>query len=229
MSDLFSLQVPSIIAGTHASSSSSKMSLSKSGFKINPEPVSLESLRSPQVSAFTQTTALTETENAKLQERDSVASSLAGFNDIALDDDTALSPPATARPPPSGLLKKGEESPSRPASRTDDEPTGTSTGRTNSVSFSIPLESPVTNGRSHKKSTSNTTIRSSHGEFDESTFSARRASVRGSIDGQQKLQEEFARLQREEQEVASSSATTEGVIDWGAFPTTVQIMSLNEH
>ncbi|TFK20761.1 RabGAP/TBC [Coprinopsis marcescibilis] len=193
------------------------MSLSKSGFKINTEPVPLESLRSPQVSGFAPNptqVSTPQTDFDKLQERDSVSSSLAGFNDIALDDDAITSPSLeTARPPPLNLSTKGDihSRPSSRASANGDVGTATNNGRPHSVAFSISLDSPISNGKSHKKTTSTTTIRSSHMESEDEAFAKRRASVRGSIDGQQKLQEEFARLQKEEQD---QRATAEGAIDW---------------
>ncbi|KAK7472854.1 GTPase-activating protein [Stygiomarasmius scandens] len=66
----------------------------------------------------------------------------------------------------------------------------------------------------HKKSTSVTTIRSSHNI----SFAAPELGHnRGSVDGQQKLQEEFARLQKKEEDVStdpSQESETRPGVDW---------------
>ncbi|KAH6913979.1 rab-GTPase-TBC domain-containing protein [Coprinopsis sp. MPI-PUGE-AT-0042] len=193
------------------------MSLTKSGFKVT-EPVPLESLRSPQIPAFTVQTDDKSPPADILPERDSIASSLSGFNDIALDDEVVQ----TAKPSklkPLNLGKPRTDTSSRPSSKASStsKPTeDAGKARPDSVVFnSISLDSPIGNGKAHKKTTSNTTIRSFdkvdlHGEGEEDTFVRRRASVRASVDGQQKLQEEFARLQKEDRE----QRLAEGAIDW---------------
>lgn len=189
------------------------MSLTKSGFKVT-EPVPLESLRSPQVPVFNVQVDDNKSPPADiLPERDSIASSLSGFNDIALDDEVV----PTAKPSKLKPLNLGKprtpDSSSRPSSKASSiskpaEDAGKA--RPDSVAFnSIPLDSPVGNGKAHKKTTSNTTIRSYDDE--DNSFVRRRASVRASVDGQQKLQEEFARLQKEDNE----QRRAEGAIDWG--------------
>jgi hypothetical protein len=190
------------------------MSLTKSGFKVT-EPVPLESLRSPQVPAFN----VQDDDNKSpppdiLPERDSIASSLSGFNDIALDDEVVpTAKPSKLKPLNLGKPRTPSDSSSRPnskASSTSKPPQDAVKARPDSVAFkTISLDSPVGNGKAHKKTTSNTTIRSF--DDDETSFVRRRASVRASVDGQQKLQEEFARLQKEDNE----QRRAEGAIDWG--------------
>ncbi|EFI28145.1 hypothetical protein CC1G_14172 [Coprinopsis cinerea okayama7 len=191
------------------------MSLPKSGLKKVAEPVPLESLRSPEVPAFAvQDDKSSASDSEKLPERDSIASSLSGFNDIALDsDDSSESPSvATAKPIVQDQQNQSTTS-SRPASPASLN--GDANERPTSV-FSIALDSPIGNPKSHKKTSSTTTIRSSFRanrseDSDEEDVSRRRASARVSLDGQQMLQEEFARLQKEEME---HSASTDGTIDW---------------
>lgn len=153
---------------------------------VNP----LDALRSPESSHFDQ----------RPLERDSIAGS--DFNEIALDDDGSFFPIAlTARP-----LDLSTEPPREDAG-----------GRPRSSSFSLLPNSLMS--RSHKKSASTTTLRSSKDipflcsrlemQKDEET----RKAARGSIDGQQKIQEEFARLQKEKADTSDKSE--EGTIDWG--------------
>lgn len=121
----------------------------------------------------------------KPPERESIADS--DFNDIALDDDSAFSPVALT-------------SQSHASSGSD--------GRAFNPSKQF----------SHKKSASTTTIRSSKNlpfllaRLDIPEESSR-SHHRGSVDGQQKLQEEFARLHKEEEETDNVATSA---IDWGA-------------
>lgn len=156
---------------------------------VNP----LDALRSPESSHFDQ----------RLLERDSVVGS--DFNEIALDDDGSFSPVAlTARP-----FDLSTEPPALSIREDADE-------RPRSSSFSLPANSLMS--RSHKKSASTTTIRSSKDlpflfsspEMQEQEET--RKAARGSIDGQQKIQEEFARLQKEKAD--KSHKSEEGTIDW---------------
>src|SRR6266576_7112264 len=118
----------------------------------------LEALRSPVSTTF-----------ASLQNRQSVSE--AEFNDVALDDETVLSPVtlASRRTSTDSLLPRPEDDKNI---RTD-----------NSYD-----ESPISVSMKHKKTVSTTTIRSSH---DQSFFELQDTtkSNRGSVDGQQKLQD----------------------------------------
>ncbi|KAF6760265.1 rab-GTPase-TBC domain-containing protein [Ephemerocybe angulata] len=173
------------------------MSLTKSG-PPPAEPISLDALLSPQVKSFPTPELSTPSDSPKLAARDSVASS-SSFNDIALDDDEATFSPVvlTARPAqPEGAAPAEASAPPRPKS--------------------LQLSEPEAEGKNHKKTASTTTIRSSHRLSQDSLGSpstARRASARHSIEGQQKLQEEFARLQKEE--LGQSNANGhDASIDW---------------
>lgn len=143
----------------------------------------LESLRSP---TGTEATEFVE----KPPERESIAES--DFNEIALDDDFAFSPVALTN-------EKNEEN-ERPLSL-----------------FLPPTAFNPSKQFSHKKSASTTTIRSTKNlpfllaRLDLQEESSR-SSRRGSVDGQQKLQEEFARLHKEEEEAKDNVATN--AIDW---------------
>ncbi|KDR75877.1 hypothetical protein GALMADRAFT_248616 [Galerina marginata CBS 339.88] len=158
--------------------------------RMQPDP--LESLRSPQV---------TETFNDKSLVRESLA--VSEFNDIALDDDTFSPIVLTARPPipETDVSHLQDVAPSRPRSSSFSSTT------------LVDLQSPKT----HRKTASTTTIRSVHEQPLLSSFMNRLdlqetgANSRGSIDGQLKLQEEFARLHERDTKEHSNA---EGVIDW---------------
>ncbi len=69
---------------------------------------------------------------------------------------------------------------------------------------------------SHKKSASTTTIRSNHNLTFLLAKLEEDATKRGSVDGQIKLQEGFARLQREkEDQTETENSNAAEVIDWG--------------
>jgi hypothetical protein len=150
----------------------------------------LESLRSP--------TQFVENPRG----RESIAES--DFNDIALDDDSAFSPVA---------LTNRQSSASGGNDRTVEE-----IGRPLSASLPATAFNP-SKQFSHKKSASTTTIRSPKNlpfllarlDLQEESSGS---SHRGSVDGQQKLQEEFARLHKEKEETKDSLSA--GAIDWGA-------------
>ena len=175
------------------------MNASESSFKL-PSVITehttldpLESLRSPQTSGQT---------SFPTSERDSIARS--EFNDIALDDDPYFPVPLTAQPdsyPP-------EEDDITAASRSR-VPSLSSTLQ--DLSMSMPL-------KSHRKTVSTTTIRSirdSNGPSLVTRLDFQEGNVaRASVDGQMKLQEEFARLQEME---TKDHNPTEGGIDWGEF------------
>lgn len=189
------------------------MSLTKSGIQNSP-PVSLDALRSPQIKSFD--SAESTTLPGKSPERDSIAS-VSSFNDIALDDDVLDDSPVlvTARPLKPGLKPDAldNDSDEKPIPPEDTEPVVLLGARRFSTSSSFPISSDDPPFRSHKKTTSTTTIRSSHRLSLESNPAARRESARASIEGHHKLQEEFARLQKEEQTQATING--DGSIDWG--------------
>lgn len=124
--------------------------------------------------------------------RESIAES--DFNDIALDDDSTFSPiPLTDQ---SFAAGSSDERPLLPE-----------------------LMFNPSSQLSHKKSASTTTIRSSKNipfllARLEVPDESGRSQPRGSVDGQQKLQEEFARLHKEEEETGDNVASS--AIDWGA-------------
>lgn len=153
------------------------------------QPDSLESLRSPQ---------LDNTFSARPLTRESVVSE---FNDIALDDESFT-------PTKSSDQTGGDPEPERiqvsnsSLNNLENEP----------IAFSVP------SSMGHRKTASTTTIRSFHepsiallmNRLDLQDDHAGRA--RGSIDGQLRLQEEFARLHEKE---AKEQHVVEGAIDWG--------------
>lgn len=153
---------------------------------------SLEALLSPQGAGF----------DDRLPERESITEP-ADFNDVALDDDSGFSLVALS----SGESTAG--SGSGPIHQVEVE-----TGRPRSTTSILPLQSPKQ--ISHKKSASTTTICSAHNL----PFLVARLDIqeesrpnRGSVDGQHKLQEEFARLQKEREEIEENNVN--GAIDWG--------------
>jgi hypothetical protein len=177
------------------------MITSQATFKLPPviaaqsQPDPLESLRSPQ---------LNQSFNDKSLGRDSFA--VSEFNDIALDDDNFSPIALTARPPiletvPAPL--QGES---------------ISTSRTRSISFVVPPIVEFSSPKGHRKTASTTTIRSFHETNNTSLLLNRldlhdtKGKARGSVDGQLKLQEEFARLHEKE---TKDLGVQEGVIDWG--------------
>ncbi|KAF8200794.1 rab-GTPase-TBC domain-containing protein [Pholiota molesta] len=173
------------------------MTTSQVTFKLPPiiaeqtQPDPLESLRSPQ---------LDETFNNRSLGRESVA--VSEFNDIALDDDSfsAVTLPGRA---------DGVEEVDISQLQNDSD---------TKYGVELPSELPrtdYTSSKSHRKTASTTTIRSFHDpnvsllmnrlELQEG------GRARGSVDGQLKLQEEFARLHEKE---AKEHTAAEGVIDW---------------
>lgn len=158
----------------------------------------LESLRSPHVN-----------QTSLPSERDSIAGS--EFNDIALDDDSYC--PVTTQP----------QIPESYPQRQDDL---NAAGSQSSVaSLSVTPRDLLIPVKSHRKTVSTTTIRSSHErngsvpvarlDFQEHSEKVARASV----DGQMKLQEEFARLQEKE---TKDHNQTESNIDWGECQSPLQ-------
>ena len=124
--------------------------------------------------------------------RESVAES--DFNDIALDDDSTFSPVSLTGQsfssdgtPLSGSLPETMFNPSKQFLHKKSASTTTIRSSKNLPFLLSRLEIPEESGRSHH---------------------------RGSVDGQQKLQEEFARLHKEEEETRDT--VTSSAIDWGA-------------
>lgn len=162
----------------------------------------LEPLRSPQ----------TFGQKSFPSERDSIARS--EFNDIALDDDSYFPVPLTAQP---GIP---ESYPHQPPD--EDDITAVSRSRVPSLSLTLQDLRLSIPSKSHRKTASTTTIRSTHEpesngpslvtrlDFQEHKEKVARASV----DGQMKLQEEFARLQEME---TKDHNQTESSIDWGEY------------
>jgi len=152
-------------------------------------PTTLEALRSPVSTTLT-----------SLQNRESVSE--AEFNDVALDDETVLSPVtlASRRTSTDSLLPRPEDDKNI---RTDN-------------SFD---ESPISVSMKHKKTVSTTTIRSSHDRpfFELQDTTAK--SNRGSVDGQQKLQEDFARMHKEA--VGTTDTSADNAIDWAFWGTVI--------
>ncbi|GLB37426.1 putative rab-GTPase-TBC domain containing protein [Lyophyllum shimeji] len=168
------------------------MASEESAFKSLPKGDTLESLRSPEVPDFA----------SKGPERESVVTD-SDFNDIALDDEAVFSPVSLTRGP-------------SPDAATPSEVETPDTARPPNVSSpQSAIFNPTKLG--HKKTASTTTIRSANnlpfivarlGIQDEE-----RTSHRGSVDGQQKLQEEFARLHKEEEKEPKENGAS-GMIDW---------------
>ncbi|PBK91677.1 RabGAP/TBC [Armillaria gallica] len=152
-------------------------------------PASLDSLLSPKAQTFDVNQAI----------RESVAEP--DFNDVALEDDSRFSTVA--------LSSRRSSSSAGSSVHTLDSPLPRSNPSTMASSFEAP-DRP-----SHKKSASTTTIRSNHNLTFLLAKLEEDATKRGSVDGQIKLQEGFARLQREKEdqtETENSNATE--VIDW---------------
>ncbi|PBK74353.1 RabGAP/TBC [Armillaria solidipes] len=155
---------------------------------------SLDSLLSPKAQTFDVNQAI----------RESVAEP--DFNDVALEDDSRFSTVA--------LSSRRSSSSAGSSVHTLDSPLPRSNPSTLVSSFEAP-DRP-----SHKKSASTTTIRSNHNLTFLLAKLEEDATKRGSVDGQIKLQEGFARLQREKEdqtETENSNATE--VIDWDFWGT----------
>jgi ecotropic viral integration site 5 protein len=151
----------------------------------------LESLRSPK----------TFGQKSFPSERDSIARS--EFNDVALDDDPYFPVPLTAQP---GMPDSYPEQP-------PDEDDITAASRSRVPSLSLTLQDLRL--KSHRKTASTTTIRSTHESIGRLDFQEHNGKVtRASVDGQMKLQEEFARLQEME---TKDHNQTESSIDWGEY------------
>ncbi|KAF7376169.1 GTPase-activating protein GYP5 [Mycena sanguinolenta] len=158
---------------------------------------SLDSLLSPGPDPTQQT--------FRLSTRDSVTTD-SDFNDVALDEETGFSPIA---------LSSGMD----PADSTDSEvaPGRSRSASDSSVAPTIVDTSASVSESSHKRSASTATIRSVNNvpfilariETQKPDSEAR--PNRSSLDGQHKLQEEFARKHKEEDDENADNAAT---IDW---------------
>ncbi|KAJ7287507.1 rab-GTPase-TBC domain-containing protein [Mycena rebaudengoi] len=159
-------------------------------------PVPLDSLLSPGPQL--------ERQSFRVSTRDSVATE-SEFNDVALDDDARFSPIALT----SGMNPADSEDPSEGSSPVSLEP-------------ETPVAINSLSAPSHKKSPSTSTLRNHNLPF----IITRRDAVkpepdpdpglqpnRVSLDAQHKLQEEFARKQREDQEEKDDHAAN-AAIDW---------------
>ncbi|KAK0485982.1 rab-GTPase-TBC domain-containing protein [Armillaria novae-zelandiae] len=149
---------------------------------------SLASLLSPRAHTFDVNPAI----------RESVAEH--DFNDVALEDDSRFSTVA---------LSSRRSSSAGSSVHTLDS----SLPPSNPSTLASSIEAP--DKPSHKKSASTTTIRSNHNLTFLLAKLEEDATKRGSVDGQIKLQEGFARLHREkEDQVEAENSTASEVIDW---------------
>lgn len=143
-------------------------------------------------------------------ERDSIAGS--EFNDIALDDDSYSLVPLTAQP-----LAAIPESHS-PQPPDENDLTAASQSRVPSLSLTLQDLRLSISPKSHRKTASTTTIRSTHENNGPSLVTRLDLQehngkvARASVDGQMELQKEFARLQEKE---TKDHNQTESSIDWG--------------
>ncbi|KAF9029018.1 RabGAP/TBC [Hymenopellis radicata] len=150
---------------------------------FTPATISLDELLSPKSPTFADPPPATNSN------RDSVAESAAS------DDDSRFS---------TVTLSARDSASSIGSAPTSERPDSTS---------STLAPSEDSEPRAHKKSASTTTIRSVHNLPFGLKQSDDIANHRGSVDGQHKLQEEFARLQKEKEVVEEGHVETE-VIDW---------------
>ncbi|KAK0195593.1 rab-GTPase-TBC domain-containing protein [Armillaria mellea] len=155
---------------------------------------SLDSLLSPKAPTFDINQAI----------RESVAEP--DFNDVVLEDDSRFSTVA--------LSSRRSSSSAGSSGHTLDSSLPSSNPTTLASSFEAP-DKP-----SHKKSASTTTIRSNHNLTFLLAKLEEDATKRGSVDGQIKLQEGFARLQREKEDRAEAeNSNASEVIDWDFWGT----------
>lgn len=188
------------------------------GVTVQPDP--LESLYSPQLNKLSITTD-------RPLERDSVAPS--EFNDIALDDDSLSPIVLSAHPPLANPVSSLSLQPQEVAD-TENEQDISSNGDVLDHTPTTPLNPapiqypPISalmeTAKSHKRSASTITIRSTHNRRDSLLINRldfqEPNQNRGSVDGHLKLQEEFHRLQENQKEQLK---TSESSIDWGVYCT----------
>ncbi|KAK0212657.1 rab-GTPase-TBC domain-containing protein [Desarmillaria ectypa] len=147
---------------------------------------SLDSLLSPKAQAF----------NVNQTIRESVVES--DFNDVALEDDSRFSTVALSSRRSSSSAGSSEHSLRL---------------RRNSFTLASSFEVPMKS--SHKKSASTTTIRSNHNLTLLLAKLEEDSTKRGSVDGQIKLQEGFARLQKEKEDQTETENSNDAeFIDW---------------
>jgi len=169
------------------------------GFQLPPviaessAPNPLDALKSPPAAE----SQFRELSNA----RDSIATS-SDFNDIALDDDDSPRPPRIEL----AIEKIDEE-------EAADEPKEQDPAE--SASFDALTVRAASPKGSHRKTASTTTIRSVRDSQTIFSTPLDSGSRRVSVDGQAKLQEEFARLHEKESKDQAHAA--ESYVDWGMF------------
>ncbi|KAG5648462.1 hypothetical protein DXG03_003073 [Asterophora parasitica] len=168
-----------------------------STFTSSPKAVLLEALHPPEVPDFA----------SKDRERESIVTD-SEFNDITLDDDADFSSVSLTRGP-----TPETETPSNDKEAVEPIRPRSTVSSPHSAVFN-------TTRYGHKKSASTTTIRSGNNlSFIAARLNLqddRRASYRGSLDGQHKLQEEFSRLHEEEEEKRSKENAVDEKFDWSA-------------
>ncbi|KAG6873437.1 hypothetical protein C0995_015526 [Termitomyces sp. Mi166 len=155
----------------------------------------LDSLHSPNVADFA----------AKDRDVDTIASATdTEFNDVALDDEAGLSAVSLTRDP----------SPDQETSHDIESPDTARPPIVPTPQTAVFSPQPAKTG--HKKSASTTTIRSGNNlPFIVSRIQdEHRLSQRGSVDGRQKLQEEFYRLHKEEEKASTELNVANKAIDW---------------
>ncbi|KAG6857692.1 hypothetical protein H0H87_004108 [Tephrocybe sp. NHM501043] len=163
------------------------MAAVKSSITTLPNADPLDSLRSPDITG---------------KDRDQFTDNTE-FNDIALDDDAGFS----------AVPLTNDTSPMPPTPNDMEHP---DTARPRSVTTPLTaVFNPVSTKTGHKKSASTTTIRSGNNlPFIVSRLQdEHRMSHRVSVDGQQKLQEEFKRLHKEEEKDLAETPINKA-IDW---------------
>jgi len=168
----------------------------------------LDSLRSPEQNNFI----------AQLPRRESIATSTSELDDIVLNDDDLPSSSLAAvlfKSDPAGPFKLQEEIEVDSGNRLHNNRPIIS--EMNPVDHETP---PL--GKSRRRTASVATIRSGH----TSPFvEEKNGSSRISLDGQNALQEEFSRLQKEKKVLQEQGA--EESIDWGMFTPRYMVFSAN--
>jgi hypothetical protein len=162
----------------------------------------LDSLRSPEGSDF----------GDRVPGRESIATTVSELDDISLDDE----PPSSSAPPKPEATTASLQEPlpsvlksSLSLAGNDEAQEEKSDHDQNGLIYGANPD-VLHRGPSHQKSASLTTIRSGRTL---SLIDEKRRSARLSLHGQQALQEEFSRLQREKQLLQEQGI--EETIDWG--------------
>jgi len=171
----------------------------------------LDSLRSPEQSNFI----------AQLPRRESIATSVSELDDIVLNDDDLPSSSfatvlETSKLDPAGPLNLQEEIEVDSGNRLHDN------NRPINSEMNLVDRDTLPLGKSHRTTASVATIRSGH----TSSFVEEKDVPFGiSPDGQNALQEEFSRLQKEKKALQEQGA--EESIDWGMFTPRYMVSSAN--